>query len=83
MLPSAAAAVPEEVREASRVTCNASVVHQADRMLRDLVGKKMREFRESTSEADEDKDAVQVRVVLMFSSVTVMVWPSHVTEKVA
>ena len=35
MLPSAAAAVPEEVREASRVTCNASVVHQADRMLRD------------------------------------------------
>ena len=36
MLPSAAAAaVPEEVREASRVACNASVVHQADRMLRD------------------------------------------------
>ena len=52
-------------------------------MLRDLVGKKMREFRESTSEADEDKDAVQVRVVLMFSLVTVLVWPTHVAEKVA
>merc|ERR1719458_2174436 len=61
VLPSSAPAVPEEVRDASRVACNASVVHQADRMLRDLVGKKMREFRESTSEGDEDKDAVQVR----------------------
>ena len=83
VLPSSAPAVPEEVRDASRVACNASVVHQADRMLRDLVGKKMREFRESTSEADEDKDAVQVRVVLMFSLVTVLVWPTHVAEKVA
>ena len=68
VLPSSAPAVAEEVRDASRVACNASVVHQADRMLRDLVGKKMREFREdSFSEADEapDKSAAQVRVLLI------------------
>ena len=48
----AAAGVPEEVRDASRVACNASVVHQADRMLRDLVGKKMREFAADSSSVE-------------------------------
>ena len=61
-----AAGVPEEVRDASRVACNASVVHQADRMLRDLVGKRMREFRESSTnsgvEATSNKEAAQVCV---------------------
>ena len=71
--PVAANGVSEEVRDASRVACNASVVHQADRMLRDLVGKRMREFRESSSssvsggevagEVAPNKEAAQVGVV--------------------
>ena len=72
VLPSSAPAVPEEVRDASRVACNASVVHQADRMLRDLVGKRMREFRETSAgpgeaagEAASDKATSKVCVVVV------------------
>ena len=62
--------VPEEVRDATRVACNASVVHQADRMQRELVGKRMWEFRELSSssggKAASCKEAAQVRVDVVF-----------------
>ena len=69
-VPPSPIGVPEEVRDASRVACNASVVHQADRMLRDLVGKRMRDFREESSsgsggEAASCKEAAQVCVVVV------------------
>ena len=71
-VPPVGAGVPEEVRDASRVACNASVVHQADRMLRDLVGKRMREFRETSAgpgeaagEAASDKATSKVCVVVV------------------
>ena len=53
-------AVPEEKRDASRVACNASVVHQADKMLRDLVGKKMREFRDT-------KECLEITKLFLFN----------------